>query len=175
MFVDKPVRVRIVHVDGLRPSSYFKPGQYGYVVGSTTHGGMHLMDRAYADGAGVSQPGEEVYLVAKTKEMKGGALWFSGQGIQASGRRKNNMAGWKQNTNVSGQTYKSWKRDGGNHAVDDFLKEFRRVKKAHGVSNDIAARYMISHRRELSYEVMEIIGLHPSSEPELAALQRQWG
>lgn len=75
-------RVEIIRVEGAGPNSYFKPGQFGYVVGQNTTGGMHLMD-----GIGrVSKPGEIALLISKTREMRGGALWFSLDGVRFTGR-----------------------------------------------------------------------------------------
>lgn len=62
-------RVEIVRAGD---SSYFKPGQYGYVVGTTDRGGMHTLD------GGPSLPGGITYLVSKRKKKEGGAaFWFS--------------------------------------------------------------------------------------------------
>lgn len=71
-------RVKIVDSGG---SNYFKPGQFGYIVSSTRHGGMHTLD------AGNSRPGQLTHLVSKTKSMRGGALWFSEKGVRLSGRK----------------------------------------------------------------------------------------
>lgn len=71
--VDPPRRVQVIHVDG-SPGGYWKSGQYGYVVGWSTSGGSMCVDR-YEPGG--SKPGELVYMVAKSKNGRGGALWFS--------------------------------------------------------------------------------------------------
>ena len=60
-----------------RASSYFKPGQFGYVVAATKRGGMHWLDKE-----GSSAEGETAYLVSKSSHGRGGALWFSGAGIR---------------------------------------------------------------------------------------------
>lgn len=39
---------------------------------------------------------------------------------------------------------------------------------------DEAARYLVRAQRELCLRVMEEIGIWPSSEPELRALQKAW-
>lgn len=75
----KSGRVEILDSGG---SSYFKPGQFGYVVGSTTRGGMYTLDR------GPSGEGELTYLVSKRpKEAGGGALWFSAGALRFTGRQ----------------------------------------------------------------------------------------
>jgi len=58
---------------------YFKPGQRGYAISWTTHGGMHTQD------GGTTAPGDTAYLVSKSKGMRGGALWFSERGIRFTG------------------------------------------------------------------------------------------
>lgn len=67
----KPPRVEILHGSGGK-NPYFRKGQFGYVVGANTAGGMYFVDK---DGA--SEPGEVAFLVSKTADMRGGALWFS--------------------------------------------------------------------------------------------------
>jgi hypothetical protein len=74
--IDPPRRVEIVRSDDDRPSSYFKPGQFGYALSYTTHPGMHTLDK------GPTEPGELAFLVSKTKGMRGGGLWFSAEGIR---------------------------------------------------------------------------------------------
>lgn len=76
-------RVEIVRVARQRPSSYFKAGQFAYVVGQNTTGGMSLMD-VDRDSA----PGEVALLIAKTREMRGGALWFSLEGVRFTGKAR---------------------------------------------------------------------------------------
>jgi hypothetical protein len=76
-------RVEILKVDWDSPNAYFKPGQFGYVVGQNTSGGMH-----FVDGHGTSKPGEVALLIAKTREMRGGALWFSLKGVRFTGRHQ---------------------------------------------------------------------------------------
>lgn len=72
-------RVQIIKSGG---SSYFKPGQFGYVVGSTTRGGMYTLDH------GDSREGELTYLVSKRpKGAGGGGLWFSAGALRFTGRQ----------------------------------------------------------------------------------------
>jgi len=71
-------RVEILHAPG---SVYFKPGQFGYVVGQNQTGGMHFIDVKRT-----SRPGEVALLISKTREMRGGALWFSLEGVRFTGR-----------------------------------------------------------------------------------------
>jgi hypothetical protein len=73
-----PKRVQIMTGSG---ADYFKRGQYGYVLASNTHGGMYFVDKP-----GSSKKGELAYLVSKTKGMRGGALWFSADGLRFTSR-----------------------------------------------------------------------------------------
>lgn len=74
-----PRRVQIVKGD-----SYFKTGQFAYVIGANDRGGMWLQDRKDEH----SHPGEVAYLVTKSRHGRGGALWFSANGIRfTKGRR----------------------------------------------------------------------------------------
>ena len=73
-------RVQIVRSTG----NYFKKGQFGYVVATDKRGGCCLLDRDWAESA----PGEPAYMVSKTKDMRGGALWFSGDGIRFTARKR---------------------------------------------------------------------------------------
>lgn len=75
----KPIRVQIVSSQ----SSYIKNGQFAYIVGASDRGGMSLMDRN-----GESKSGEVAYLVSKTKESKGGALWFSESAVRLTGSKE---------------------------------------------------------------------------------------
>jgi hypothetical protein len=70
-------RVEILESGG---SKYFRPGQFGYVIGSTSRGGMHTLDH------GDSREGDLTYLVSKTKGIGGGALWFSPDALRFTGR-----------------------------------------------------------------------------------------
>ncbi len=74
-------RVEITRVAWKSPNSYFKPGQFGYVVGQDQRGGCSLVD---ADRT--SEPGETALLISKTRDMRGGALWFSTEGVRFTGR-----------------------------------------------------------------------------------------
>lgn len=74
-----PRRVQILTVAWPR---YFKPGQFAYAISSTTKGGMWCQDTDED-----SVEGETTYLVSKTKDMRGGALWFSKNGLRFTRRR----------------------------------------------------------------------------------------
>ena len=73
----KPPRVEILRGTGGR-NPYFRKGQFGYVVGVNTAGGMHFVDKEDV----VSEPGEVAFLVSKTADMRGGALWFSADSLR---------------------------------------------------------------------------------------------
>ena len=79
-WIDPPRRVEILKADTV--GGYWKPGQFGYAVGYSTHPGMHTMDK------GPSEAGELSYLVSKSKGKGGGALWFSADGIRFTGKEK---------------------------------------------------------------------------------------
>lgn len=74
-------RVEILHTTWKSPNAYFKPGQFGYVVGQDNRGGSMFVDVDRA-----SEPGEVALLVSKTRDMRGGALWFSLDGVRFTGR-----------------------------------------------------------------------------------------
>jgi len=74
----KPPRVEILRGTGGK-NPYFRKGQFGYVVGVNTAGGMHFVDR---EDASSSEPGEVAFLVSKTADMRGGALWFSAEALR---------------------------------------------------------------------------------------------
>ena len=74
----KPPRVEILRGTGGR-NPYFRKGQFGYVVGVNTAGGMHFVDK---EDASESEPGEVAFLVSKTSDMRGGALWFSADALR---------------------------------------------------------------------------------------------
>jgi len=78
--ISPPRRVQILKADTV--GGYWKPGQFGYAVGYSTHPGMHTMDK------GPSEPGELSYLVSKSKGKGGGALWFSAQALRFTGKAK---------------------------------------------------------------------------------------
>lgn len=87
--VTNGTRVEILHSE----SKYLRPGQFGYVVGHSDRGGMWLQDRT-----GESRPGESVYLVSKTKDGRGGSLWFSASALRRTGTKKAaNKAGKRRN------------------------------------------------------------------------------
>jgi len=76
---DPPRRVEILATSG---AGYFKKGQFGYALSWDKRGGNYPMDTH-----GPSEPGEMTYLVSKTKDMRGGALWFTSRGVRFTGRR----------------------------------------------------------------------------------------
>lgn len=73
---DKPPRVEILRGSGGN-NPYFKKGQFGFVVGVNTAGGQYFVDKE-----GASEPGEVAFLVSKTADMRGGALWFSAEALR---------------------------------------------------------------------------------------------
>ena len=75
---EKPPRVEILRGTGGK-NPYFRKGQFGYVVGVNTAGGQWLSDKPEPTD---SQPGEVSFLVSKTADMRGGALWFSAEGLR---------------------------------------------------------------------------------------------
>ena len=75
--INPPRRVQITKVD--RGSGYWKPGQFGYAISYSTRPGMHTMDK------GPSEAGELSYMVSKSKDMRGGALWFSAEALRFTG------------------------------------------------------------------------------------------
>jgi hypothetical protein len=78
--ISPPKRVQIVKVD--TGSGYWKPGQFGYAISYSTYPGMFTMDK------GPSKADELSYLVSKSKGMRGGALWFSADGLRFTGKEK---------------------------------------------------------------------------------------
>jgi hypothetical protein len=78
--LNPPRRVEILRVEDPRPSSYFKVGQFGYARVRHTRGGFATQD------AGESAPGQTVYAVFKAKDGRGGAVWFTEDGIRFTGR-----------------------------------------------------------------------------------------
>ncbi len=78
--LDPPRRVEILRVQDQRPSSYFKVGQFGYARARHTSGGFATQD------AGESKPGQAVYAVSKAKDGRGGAVWFTEEGVRFTGR-----------------------------------------------------------------------------------------
>lgn len=75
----KPPRVEILRGTGGQ-TPYFRKGQFGYVVGVNTVGGMYFADKGGESSE--SQPGEVAFLVSKTADMLGGALWFSAEALR---------------------------------------------------------------------------------------------
>jgi len=75
----KPRRVQIVAPNPIG-SGYFKHGQYAYVVGVSNLGGMFQIDK------GESKKGQTSYLISKSKNAGGGALWISEGAIRFTSR-----------------------------------------------------------------------------------------
>ncbi len=80
--IEPPRRVQILPGDEperrhrtLGESSYWKPGQFGFAIAWSTHPGMYTE-------RGPTVRGEKAYLVSKTKEGRGGASWFSPEGLR---------------------------------------------------------------------------------------------
>lgn len=78
--INPPRRVQILKADTV--SDYWKPGQFGFAVGYSTHPGMHTMDSGPSDAGALS------YLVSKSKGKGGGALWFSAQALRFTGKER---------------------------------------------------------------------------------------
>lgn len=78
--VDPPRRVQIRIASG---AGYYKAGQFAYVIGWDARGGMYWQDKP-----GPSPSGKVAYLVSKTKDMRGGGLWFSKDGLRFTKRRR---------------------------------------------------------------------------------------
>lgn len=76
-----PRRVQIINPSSPGKGAYFKKGQFAYVIGENKLGDMYLVDQARE-----SDRGETAYLVSKTKNVAGGALWFSPEGLRFTGR-----------------------------------------------------------------------------------------
>ena len=76
--IKPPRRVQIIRADSA--GGYWKPGQFGYAVSYSTHPAMHTLDK------GPTAPGELAYLVSKAPHGRGGALWFSAEGIRFTGK-----------------------------------------------------------------------------------------
>ena len=77
--IKPPKRVQVLKADSA--GGYWKPGQFGYAVACSTHPGMHTLDK------GPTAAGELAYLVSKAKHGRGGALWFSANGLRFTGRK----------------------------------------------------------------------------------------
>lgn len=82
MIHEKVPRVQIVAPDPIG-ARYFKHGQFAYVIGSSSDGGMYWIDKP-----GHSRKGEVTFLISKTKGMAGGALWISEDGVRFTSRKK---------------------------------------------------------------------------------------
>ena len=78
-----PRRVQIIAKGGKIGGGYFKTGQFAYVIAVNDGGGMYWIDKD-----GYSKKGDVAYLISKTKDMKGGALWISAEGVRFTGRAK---------------------------------------------------------------------------------------
>jgi len=77
--ITPPKRVQILKADSA--AGYWKPGQFGYAIAYSTHPGMHTLDK------GETKGGELAYLVSKAKHGRGGALWFSANGLRFTGHQ----------------------------------------------------------------------------------------
>ena len=78
----EPRRVQIIAPDPIG-ARYFKHGQHAYVIGACDDGGMYWIDKP-----GHSEKGETAYLISKSKNMAGGALWISAEGIRFTSHKK---------------------------------------------------------------------------------------
>jgi len=74
-------RVQIVRTNDASPHPYWRPGQFGYAVGYSTHPGMYTE-------SGPSNPDELSYLVSKSKDGHTGASWFSAEALRFTGKEK---------------------------------------------------------------------------------------
>ena len=74
-------RVQIVRTTDKSPHPYWKPGQFGYAVGYSTHPGMYTEK-------GPSNPDELSYLVSKSRDGHTGASWFSAEALRFTGKEK---------------------------------------------------------------------------------------
>lgn len=79
-----PRRVEILQVEP--GHKYFKPGQFGYVIGENMSRGKRY--EVYPQDIGPGPYKGVAYLVSKTKEMRGGALWFTSHALRFTGRAK---------------------------------------------------------------------------------------
>ena len=75
--ISPPRRVQILKASS--PGGYWKPRQFGYAVAYSTHPGMWTE-------TGPSKAGELSYLVAKSKDARGGAVWFSPGALRFTAR-----------------------------------------------------------------------------------------
>lgn len=76
--IKPPRRVQILKADSA--GGYWKPGQFGYAISYSTHPGMHTLDK------GPTEAGDLAYLVSKAAHGRGGALWFSAEGLRFTGK-----------------------------------------------------------------------------------------
>lgn len=78
--IKPPRRVQITaELEGR--SGYFKRGQFAYVMAVNNSGGMWWIDKD-----GDSPRGEDAYLISKSKDARGGALWISKDGFRFTGK-----------------------------------------------------------------------------------------
>ncbi len=74
-------RVQIVRTADFGAHPYWRPGQFGYAVGYSTHPGMYTE-------SGPSKGGDLSYLVSKSKDGHTGASWFSTEALRFTGKEK---------------------------------------------------------------------------------------
>lgn len=74
-------RVQIVKTDDFGAHPYWRPGQFGYAVGYSTHPGMYTE-------SGPSKGGDLSYLISKSKDGHTGASWFSAEALRFTGKEK---------------------------------------------------------------------------------------
>lgn len=79
---------RRVQIIATGSTGYWKPGQYGYVIGYDKRGGPICGDKPYhGPGSQEAKPGEIAYMVSKSSHGRGGASWFSGAGLRFTRER----------------------------------------------------------------------------------------
>jgi hypothetical protein len=76
-------RVQII-AQGKVGAGYFKTGQYAYILGATSDGGVYCIDK---NGPGSSPKGQLCFLISKTRDMRGGALWISSDAVRFTKKR----------------------------------------------------------------------------------------
>ena len=79
--IDPSRRVQIVKTTDRSPHPYWKPGQFGYAVGYSSHPGMYTE-------SGPSTGGDLSYLVSKSRDGHTGASWFSAEALRFTGKEK---------------------------------------------------------------------------------------
>ncbi len=66
------------------------------------------------------------------------------------------------------------RRNGDTHAVKVYIQCIRQMVAMAGIKLEDAARMVAHEAPATALVVMDRVGLHPSSEPELLALQKVW-